>query len=240
MEFNLADLFENAVDHFGDREYLVVRGQAPHLRRDGGAGEPARPPPRGARHRARRPRRHLRATTRSSGSRRCGRCSSSARSGSTSTTATSRTSSRTSSTTPTSRRSSTSASSRPGSRGVLDRLPLLRHSIVIEDGSDADLAGLDSVDYEDAMASGSPERDFGAALRRRPLHPLHGRHDRHAQGRRVAPRGRVLRARRRHRPRRRTRASTAPRRWSRRASRTRRRRRCCRSPRSCTARRSGA
>jgi hypothetical protein len=23
MEFNLADLFENAVDHFGEREYLV-------------------------------------------------------------------------------------------------------------------------------------------------------------------------------------------------------------------------
>ena len=49
----------------------------------------------------------------------------------------------------------------PRVRGVLDRLPLLRHSIVIEDGSDADLAGLDSVPFEDAMASGSPERDFG-------------------------------------------------------------------------------
>ena len=34
---------------------------------------------------------------------------------------------------------------------------------------------------------------------RRPLHPLHGRHHRHAQGRRVAPRGRAVRARRRHR-----------------------------------------
>jgi acyl-CoA synthetase (AMP-forming)/AMP-acid ligase II len=50
----------------------------------------------------------------------------------------------------------------PRVRGVLDRLPLLRHSIVIEDGSDADLTGLDSVRFEDAMASGSPERDFGA------------------------------------------------------------------------------
>jgi acyl-CoA synthetase (AMP-forming)/AMP-acid ligase II len=49
----------------------------------------------------------------------------------------------------------------PRVRGVLDRLPLLTHSVVIEDGSGADLAGLDSVDYEAAMASGSPERDFG-------------------------------------------------------------------------------
>src|SRR4051794_5974065 len=27
MEFNLADLFENAVDHFGDREYIVANGE---------------------------------------------------------------------------------------------------------------------------------------------------------------------------------------------------------------------
>ncbi len=27
MEFNLADLFENAVDHFGPREYLVANGE---------------------------------------------------------------------------------------------------------------------------------------------------------------------------------------------------------------------
>ena len=65
--------------------------------------------------------------------------------------------------------------------------------------------------------SGSPERDFAPALRRRPLHPLHRRHDGHAQGRGLAPRGRLLRARRRHRRRRRHDASTAPRRWSRRA-----------------------
>jgi len=45
--------------------------------------------------------------------------------------------------------------------GVLDRLPLLKHSIVIEDGSGTDLAALESVPYEDAMAGGSPERDFG-------------------------------------------------------------------------------
>jgi acyl-CoA synthetase (AMP-forming)/AMP-acid ligase II len=49
----------------------------------------------------------------------------------------------------------------PRVRNVLSDLPLLSHSIVIEDGSGADLAGLHSVEYEAAMASGSPERDFG-------------------------------------------------------------------------------
>ena len=45
-------------------------------------------------------------------------------------------------------------------RGVRDGLPDLTHSVVIDDGSDTDLAGLDSEPYESAMASGSPERDF--------------------------------------------------------------------------------
>jgi len=45
--------------------------------------------------------------------------------------------------------------------GVLDRLPMLTHSVVIEDGSDTDLGSLDSVPYEEALAGGSPERDFG-------------------------------------------------------------------------------
>jgi 3-oxocholest-4-en-26-oate---CoA ligase len=40
------------------------------------------------------------------------------------------------------------------------RLPLLTHSVVIDDGTGADLGSLDSVAYEDAMASGHPERDF--------------------------------------------------------------------------------
>ena len=48
----------------------------------------------------------------------------------------------------------------PRVRNVLDVMPLLRHTVVIEDGSDADLAGLDSVPYEAALAEGSPERDF--------------------------------------------------------------------------------
>ncbi len=38
---------------------------------------------------------------------------------------------------------------------------MLRHAIVIEDGSGADLSGLDAVDFEAAMAAGAPERDFG-------------------------------------------------------------------------------
>ncbi len=49
----------------------------------------------------------------------------------------------------------------PRVRNVIDTLPLLEHSIVIEDGSGADLGGLESVEYEAAMASGSPARDFG-------------------------------------------------------------------------------
>jgi acyl-CoA synthetase (AMP-forming)/AMP-acid ligase II len=44
---------------------------------------------------------------------------------------------------------------------VRDQLPQLRHSLVIEDHSGADAAGIGSVDYEEAVASASPERDFG-------------------------------------------------------------------------------
>jgi acyl-CoA synthetase (AMP-forming)/AMP-acid ligase II len=49
----------------------------------------------------------------------------------------------------------------PRVRGVLERLPMLTHSVVIDDGSDASLDGLESADYEEAIAAGSPERDFG-------------------------------------------------------------------------------
>jgi len=49
----------------------------------------------------------------------------------------------------------------PRVRGVRSSLPLLRHTIAIEDGSGADLAGLGAVEYEAAMAEGSPARDFG-------------------------------------------------------------------------------
>ena len=40
---------------------------------------------------------------------------------------------------------------------VLPNCPMLKHVVVIEDGSDAEFSG---VSYEDALASGSPERDF--------------------------------------------------------------------------------
>jgi acyl-CoA synthetase (AMP-forming)/AMP-acid ligase II len=49
----------------------------------------------------------------------------------------------------------------PRVQGVLDRLPLLTHSVVIDDGTDADVSTLGSVPYEEALAAGSPERDFG-------------------------------------------------------------------------------
>ena len=80
MEFNLADMFENAVDHFGDREYLVCGGKrrtyaemeeranrlAHHLAANGiGAGDHV----------------GIYAPTPSSGWRRCGRSSSSVRCG---------------------------------------------------------------------------------------------------------------------------------------------------------------
>jgi acyl-CoA synthetase (AMP-forming)/AMP-acid ligase II len=44
---------------------------------------------------------------------------------------------------------------------VRHTMPKLTHSVVIQDGSDADISALDSGDYEEAMAGGSPERDFG-------------------------------------------------------------------------------
>ena len=48
----------------------------------------------------------------------------------------------------------------PRIRGVRDALPGLRFSLAIEDASDADTTGLDSYDYEQALSSGSPVRDF--------------------------------------------------------------------------------
>jgi acyl-CoA synthetase (AMP-forming)/AMP-acid ligase II len=48
----------------------------------------------------------------------------------------------------------------PRIRAVRESLPLLRHLIHVDDGSGADVQGLGSVAYADAMASGSPDRDF--------------------------------------------------------------------------------
>jgi acyl-CoA synthetase (AMP-forming)/AMP-acid ligase II len=49
----------------------------------------------------------------------------------------------------------------PRIAAVRGSLKQLKHSIVIDDGSDTDASGLDSLDYEAAVASGSPDRDFG-------------------------------------------------------------------------------
>ena len=43
---------------------------------------------------------------------------------------------------------------------VRDEIDTLRHLVVIDDGSDADLSGLDSVPYDEALAAASPDRDF--------------------------------------------------------------------------------
>ncbi len=49
----------------------------------------------------------------------------------------------------------------PRVRACRDAMPDLRHSLVIEDGSSESADGLDSLEFEKAMAAGSPERDFG-------------------------------------------------------------------------------
>src|SRR3954453_10652079 len=44
---------------------------------------------------------------------------------------------------------------------VIDELPKLQHLVMIPDSSGASQDGLDPVSYPDALAAGSPERDFG-------------------------------------------------------------------------------
>jgi acyl-CoA synthetase (AMP-forming)/AMP-acid ligase II len=48
----------------------------------------------------------------------------------------------------------------PKVAAVRDQLPQLRHSLVIDDDSGAEATGVESVDYEEALASASPKRDF--------------------------------------------------------------------------------
>jgi acyl-CoA synthetase (AMP-forming)/AMP-acid ligase II len=43
---------------------------------------------------------------------------------------------------------------------IRDRLPMLRHLLISDDGSGASTEGLEFVDYEEAIASGRPGRDF--------------------------------------------------------------------------------
>ncbi|MHB1787283.1 MAG: acyl-CoA synthetase [Acidimicrobiales bacterium] len=49
----------------------------------------------------------------------------------------------------------------PRVRAVRDKLALLAHTVVIDDDSEADLDHYEHTGYEEAMASGHPERDFG-------------------------------------------------------------------------------
>ncbi len=49
----------------------------------------------------------------------------------------------------------------PRVAAVRDCMPSNTHFVMIEDESGADASGLDAVEYEAALASGSPERDFG-------------------------------------------------------------------------------
>ena len=43
---------------------------------------------------------------------------------------------------------------------VIGSLPELRHTVIIEDDSNGDIDGIEGIDYEAAMAASSPERDF--------------------------------------------------------------------------------
>lgn len=49
----------------------------------------------------------------------------------------------------------------PRIANVRPQVPKLKHCIAIEDGTGTDCSALRAVEYEEAMASGSPERDFG-------------------------------------------------------------------------------
>jgi acyl-CoA synthetase (AMP-forming)/AMP-acid ligase II len=44
---------------------------------------------------------------------------------------------------------------------VAPKVSALRHLVVVEDGTDADTSALDAARYEDVLAANSPERDFG-------------------------------------------------------------------------------
>ena len=48
----------------------------------------------------------------------------------------------------------------PRVAAVRDAMPDLVHAIVIEDGSEAELGGIEAIGFEAAMADGSPDRDF--------------------------------------------------------------------------------
>ena len=72
---------------------------------------------------------------------------------------------------------------------VRDDLPELAVELAVGEG------------YEAALAAADPAPCLRGAQQRRPLHPLHRRHHRHAQGRRLAPGGRLSLLHRRRGPR---------------------------------------
>ena len=196
---NIADLFEHAVDAVPDRVAVACGDRAVTF------AELEERANRLAHHLAeqrRRPGRPRRASTHATRSRRsrpCSRRTSCARSPSTSTTGTSRTSCATCSTTPTWSRSCTTASSPRGSPPCCPTLPKLRTVVVDRRRQRRRLRAHGGVDYEDGARRGVARARLRAAQPGRPLHPLHRRHHRLPQGRDVAARGRLARARRRHR-----------------------------------------
>ncbi len=182
------------MDAFGDREYLLAAGEAPDLRRDGGPGQPPGPLPRRPGRRAWRPRRHLLAQQRRVGRDGVGRVQAASgldqhqrplREG----------------------RAPLPVRQRrlggPGTPGPVrtagGRAPARAAGAPaagrIEDGSGVPLAE-GTVPFEEAMVAGRPERDFAPRSTTTTTSSIPaGRRARPGGG--VAPRGRLLRPRRR-------------------------------------------
>ena len=82
---------------------------------------------------------------------------------------------------------------------VLPDTPNVKTVLVVEDGTDLDYQRYGGVEFYEALAQGSPERELRRAQPRRHLPALHRRHHRLPQGRDVAPRGHLPGAARRNR-----------------------------------------
>ena len=205
--YNLADVWEAVVGPGARPGRRHLWRRQPHLRRARGTVEPTRPPPRGPRRRARRPRRHLpdqRSRVPRGDVRRL-----QAAGGADQRELPLR---RRRAALPVRRRRTWSAvvhgsSSPTRSRRSRPRCRRIRFTISVSDGP-----ALPPATTRTRSRPQSPDRDFGPRSERRPLRHLHRRHHRHAQGRGVAAGGRVLRLHRWRRP-------DAPQRSGRRAGR---------------------